>query len=246
MRIAVISDLHSNLEALTACRERAQLEGAERFVCLGDCVGYGPDPAPTLDLLLSLPNLKAVIGNHDESLLVSMPELPDSHEVHTTVAWTLSRLLPKHLDFFKSLPYSLVDDGVTYVHASAARAKAWEYVTTPAQAQECLEATETFLTFIGHVHVPMLFEEATPGAVHWREVKSQHPVTLLPRRRYLVNVGSVGQPRDGRADASFVLYDNAREQITFHRVPYEHARTAQKIRAAGLPPYFAERLATGS
>lgn len=133
----------------------------------------------------------------------------------------------------------------TFVHASAHRPADWDYLYAPEQIHACLEDAGTQLTFIGHVHVPRVFYEMPGADVREFEPPDGVPIPLSPYRRYVINVGSVGQPRDGNNAASYVLYDDALAEITFHRLAYDYAATAAKIRAAGLSPFFAERLAYG-
>jgi len=244
MKIAIVSDIHSNLEALTACRDRALAQGVERFVCLGDCVGYGPDPAATMDLLMSLPGLVAVLGNHDEHVIVEGDSLP-SPQVKHAVDWTRKQLRREHLDFLGALPYLHIESGVTYVHASAARPYEWEYVLDLDQVRECMQAAETSLVFIGHVHAPALYRETRANFAELVAPEEGQPFVLNPSQRYVVNVGSVGQPRDDDNRASFVVYDEAKNSILFERVSYDYSATGRKILSAGLHPFFAERLEAG-
>jgi diadenosine tetraphosphatase ApaH/serine/threonine PP2A family protein phosphatase len=244
MKVAILSDIHSNLEALTACRDRALALGVERFVCLGDCVGYGPDPAATMDLLISLPGLIAVLGNHDEHVMVEGGSLP-SPQVKQAVDWTRRQLQREHLEFLGGLPYLHIENGVTYVHASAARPYEWVYLLVAEQARECMEAAETPLVFVGHVHIPALYRQTRLGTAEPVELEQDRIYALNPSQHYVVNVGSVGQPRDDDNRASFVIYDEAQNSVTFQRVPYDYAATGRKIQAAGLHPFFAERLASG-
>ena len=244
MKIAILSDIHSNLEALTACRERALTYGVEQFVCLGDCVGYGPDPAATMDLLLSLPGLVAVLGNHDEHVIVEGNSLP-SPQVKQAVDWTRGQLRREHLDFLGALPYQRIERGVTYVHASAARPYEWSYLLNADQVWECMQAAETSLVFIGHVHVPAMYRETRANSAELVVPEEGKAFALTSSRRYVANVGSVGQPRDDDNRASFVIYDEVQNSITFQRVPYDYSATGRKILAAGLHPFFAERLASG-
>jgi diadenosine tetraphosphatase ApaH/serine/threonine PP2A family protein phosphatase len=244
MKIAILSDIHSNLEALSACRERALAQGVEQFVCLGDCVGYGGDPVATMDLLMSLPGLVAVLGNHDEHMIVER-DMWTSPQVKQAVDWTRKQLRRAHLDFLGALPYQQIDRGVTYVHASAARPYEWDYLLDADQVWECMQAAETSLVFIGHVHIPAVYREIRNESVELVVPEAGKALRLNPDLRYVVNVGSVGQPRDDDNRASFVIYDEAQNSITFQRVPYDYAATGRKILAAGLHPFFAERLASG-
>ncbi len=244
MRIAIFSDIHSNLEALTRACEHVAAHGAERYVCLGDFIGYGADPAPALERVMALPGLIAVRGNHDEALFREMGR-EAFPEIRHAIAWTRAQLSSAQLEFLANLPLLARDGLATYVHASAHRPDAWEYLRMPEQIHACLEAAGTPLTFIGHVHVPRVFYETAGGAM--RELAPQDGVAipLSPSARYVVNVGSVGQPRDGNNAACCVLYDDVAGEVTFHRLAYDYATTATKIRAAGLSPFFAERLAYG-
>lgn len=245
MKIAILSDLHSNLEALTACTRHATENGVGRFVCLGDCVGYGPNPVETLDLLRSLPGLVTVLGNHDEHLIVEDIERPVNPATRQAIEWTRKQLRAEQREFLGSLPLRHVEAGVTYVHATADEPQEWEYLLEPEQVKRCFEAADTGLVFIGHVHVPDLFHLADDGQVETVTVTAGKPVMLQPHHRYVVNVGSVGQPRDGNPDASFVIYDEVRNSVCFERVPYDYGATGAKILRAGLNPFFAERLAQG-
>lgn len=244
MKIAILSDIHSNLEALTACRERALAHGVEQFVCLGDFIGYGPDPVATMDLLLSLPGLVAVLGNHDEHMIVEGSSLP-SPQVKQAVDWSRRQLRREHLDFLGALPYLRIERGVTYVHASAARPYEWNYLLNAGQVWECMQAAETSLVFIGHVHIPAMYRETRANSAELVVPEEGKAFALKSSRRYVVNVGSVGQPRDDDNRASFVIYDEVQNSITFQRVPYDYSATGRKILAAGLHPFFAERLASG-
>ncbi len=244
MRIAILSDIHSNLEALERVCEHAAALGAQRYVCLGDFIGYGADPAAALARVTALPELIAVRGNHDEALFREMRR-ETFPEIRRAIAWTRERLLPAQLNFLADLPLLVHDGAATYAHASAHRPDAWEYLRQPDQVLACMEAAGAPLTFIGHVHVPRVFYETAAGAVRELVPQDGMAVPLSVSARYVVNVGSVGQPRDGNNAASYVLYDDAAHEVTFHRLAYDYVTTARKIREAGLSPFFAERLAYG-
>jgi diadenosine tetraphosphatase ApaH/serine/threonine PP2A family protein phosphatase len=244
MRVAVFSDVHSNLEALECCLAHARAHGAERYACLGDMVGYGADPESTLQRLMSLPGLIAVRGNHDESLFRD-PGDGAPEGVREASAWTRTQLTAAPLEFLDRLPYVVREAAATYVHASADEPTRWEYVRSTEQGRRCLAAADTPLTFIGHVHETRVFYETAGGAIRDFTPVNGEAIPLFLRSRYLINVGSVGQPRDGNAATGYVLYDEARAEVTFHRLAYDYRRTARKIRAAGLSPFYAERLAWG-
>jgi diadenosine tetraphosphatase ApaH/serine/threonine PP2A family protein phosphatase len=244
MRQAIVSDIHSNMEALQTCLAHARLQGATHFACLGDCVGYGADPGPTLALLMSLPDLLLVRGNHDEALFNA--KVIDVPGIRESIDWARDHLSPAQLDLLQQAPYVRQVGTVTYAHASAYAPEQWEYLRHFEQIHDCLAATDAHVTFIGHVHVPMVFYRAADGSLHEFDPQPDAPIPLSSGCRYVVNVGSVGQPRDGKNTASYAIYDDAAAEVTFFRLPYNYLAAGNKILAAGLTPRFAERLADGS
>jgi diadenosine tetraphosphatase ApaH/serine/threonine PP2A family protein phosphatase len=240
MRQAIFSDIHSNLEALEACVQHARALGATHFACLGDCVGYGADPVPTLDLLMSLPHLILIRGNHDEALFSD--DGIDVPGIREALDWTCTQLSPAHCNLLETAPYTLTVGDVTYAHASAYEPRRWEYLRQPEQILACLDATDSRVTFIGHVHVPMVFYRTAAGSLRELYPDPGAAIPLSPSCRYVVNVGSVGQPRDGNNAASYALYDSATAEVAIHRVPYDYVSAAEKILDAGLSARFAERL----
>ncbi len=244
MKIAVISDVHSNLEALDACREEALREGVEAFVCLGDMVNYGPDPVKTLDRIMSLPGLIAVLGNHDEAMFRT-PMWSASSEVEQAAMWTRNQLRQDHLQFLKELHYVQHAHGAAFAHAAFDFPDNWEYVVNAKQAKRVFSTVSAQLMFFGHVHWPQIFMRTASGEIDAVEPLSGETYAMRDDCRYLVNVGSVGQPRDGINAACFVIFDQEARSVSFRRPSYDHVATAEKIRAAGLHPFFAERLARG-
>lgn len=241
MKLAIFSDIHSNLEALEACHKRALQLGAEGFVCLGDVTGYGADPAATVDRLMSIDNLIAVRGNHEEALFTELSE-GVKESLKQTVEWTRNQLNDKQLRFLDSLPYLLEAHGVTFVHASANHPRQWVYLGQGDTVEYCMEAAHTNVTFIGHVHIPHVFYKTGSGDVRELKPREEVLIPLMSNRRYVINVGSVGQPRDGDSASCFVMYDDKKRGISFHRVVYNYVETARKILAANLNSAFAERL----
>ena len=244
MTIAIVSDIHSNLEALARCVEHAEGKGVARFICLGDIVGYGADPDPTMRLLMALPKLVAVRGNHDVAIEQEL-SAGAPIAIRAATEWTRRQLTAEQRQFLQQLPLIYREGQATYVHASAAEPETWPYLRMEDQVRECMDAAGTPLTFIGHVHVPKVFYETPQGQVRELDPVNGVPVPLSAARQFVINVGSVGQPRDGNSAACYVIYDDAVPSVTFHRVSYDFHATAKKIRAAALDPYFAERLAEG-
>lgn len=244
MRTAFFSDIHSNIEALTACVRHAERHQVERYVTLGDYIGYGPNPGDVLDMVAQLPGLVAVRGNHDDAVAKAM-DSSVSQRIRDAGEWTREQLQDRHIEFIDSLPYSVNDPRGYFIHATAVAEKDWTYIRMDDQAMECMEASPGQVTFIGHVHVPMVFYETPNGSVRDLRPHPRMPIPITGQGRYVVNVGSVGQPRDFNNAASYVILDDELSQITFYRVPYDFFTTGEKIRAARLDPFFAERLAVG-
>lgn len=246
MRIALLSDIHGNLEAFRACLDNARLRGAERIVLLGDLVGYGADPAAVLDLAMKevARGAVALLGNHDEAAVADSPSGMNAMAA-TAIAWTRDRLTPAHRNFIAALPLMIEEEGRLYVHAEASAPERWRYVTDAEAARRSMEATQAHTTFCGHVHKPALYSLGDTGKLVGFGPIAGAPVPLGRGRAWLAVAGAVGQPRDGDPSACYIMVDTAPLQATWLRVPYDVASAAEKIRAAGLPVGLAERLFVG-
>jgi predicted phosphodiesterase len=244
MRIALFSDIHANREAFAACLAHAESAGADRYVFLGDYVGYGADPVWVIDTVKSYVErgAVAVLGNHDAAIGVPR-RMSTSAEI--ALEWTRMRLDGSRREFLARLPLCIEEDERLYVHANAWAPDQWGYIFGPTEAGRSLQATTCRLSFCGHVHVPQLYH-LTPGA----EIAAFAPLTgktipLLRQRRWLAVLGSVGQPRDGIPAAAYAIFDTERSELLFLRVPYDVAAAAGKVRAAGLPFSLSQRLELG-
>lgn len=246
MRIALLADIHANLEALEACLTHAEGQGAERLVFLGDLVGYGANPLEVTQRVQELVDRGALAlrGNHDEAA-VSGPR-NFSRLAAIAIEWTATQLTPAALAFLAGLPLTHEEDDRLYVHSEGSDPERWLYVTDATAARVSLEATDARLTFCGHTHSPALFGlTATEKLVAHRPTPDLM-LPLLQPRRWLAVMGAVGQPRDGDPAACYGLLDTESSECAWMRVPYDIATAAQKIRAAGLPEFLAERLFTGT
>jgi diadenosine tetraphosphatase ApaH/serine/threonine PP2A family protein phosphatase len=246
VKLALFADIHSNLEALTACLEHAARLGAERHAFLGDLVGYGADPVAVLDLIAEHAARGAfvVLGNHDAAALGGSVKGLNSAAL-AAIAWTQERLGERQRAFLAALPLSVRHDDVLFVHASAAAPERWSYITGARQAAQSMRAANAQLIFCGHVHEQRLYymgADAKP--MPFRPVAGT-PIPTARHRQWLAIVGSAGQPRDRNNAACWALADLERARLTFFRVAYDHARAAEKIRAAGLPERLARRLERG-
>lgn len=250
MRVALISDIHGNREALDAVLDDVEEVGVDRIMCLGDVVGYGADPVAVIDRIGALIEKGAVClkGNHDAAIETGTRGMNDS--AAAAIDWTIRQLPPFHRGFLAGLPLVHEEGDVLYVHASAARPGTWPYVTSAEEAAASLDATDARLTFCGHTHVPALFSilhgiaGTTGKTIAFRPV-ADRPVPLSRIRRHLAVMGAVGQPRDGDPRAAWTLHDTDADEITWHRVPYDVDGAARKILAAGLPERLASRLSQG-
>ena len=246
MKLALITDLHANREAVQAVLDHAKAAGVQRYAFLGDYVGYGADPGWVIDTVRDHVSRGAiaVAGNHDAGCTqeISPNMRPDARQV---VEWTRSQLSPQQIDFLASRPLTHTEGDMLFVHANAFAPAEWEYIQGRIEAVRSLHATTCHYTFCGHMHEPKLFHLSGTGKAGDFVPTPGVPIPMPPLRQWLVVPGAVGQPRDGNPAACYATFDIEDQSLTFHRVPYDHETAAAKIRAAGLPHRLAERLAHG-
>ncbi len=244
MTLALLSDIHANVEALEACLRHARESGATQFAFLGDYVGYGADASAVVRILMQYSADGAVLvkGNHDDALAASAPYMNEA--VRESVAFAREQLSNEQRAFLGALPLTVRRSQLFFVHASAAAPSRWTYVDSPAAALKSLRAAESAYTFSGHVHDQVLFAEVDSRAAPHRPVPGK-AIAVGAHRRWLGLVGSVGQPRDGQPAAAYALFDEEARRITFFRVPYDHRAAAMKIRRAGLSAALAHRVERG-
>jgi diadenosine tetraphosphatase ApaH/serine/threonine PP2A family protein phosphatase len=246
MRLALLTDLHANLEAVEAVLEHARRQGAEQLAFLGDLVGYGADPGPVVDRVQAAvaTGALAIKGNHDEAATRGAP--PSMHaDAARAVSWTGEHLSREQLAFLTGLPLTIERGGRLFVHASAADPGQWIYVLSAVDAARSLRAVRAREIFSGHTHTPALYHLAADGSIGAFKPVPGTPIKLSALRRWLVIPGSVGQPRDGNPAACYAMLDDVADILVYHRVPYDTERAARKIRAAGLPGDLGARLELG-
>ncbi len=246
MRLALMTDIHANLEAFTACLEHARTHGVDGFALLGDFVGYGADPGPVVDIVMEMvqAGAVAVFGNHDAAVLNGPgPRMHD--DARRVVEWTRGHLDAAQLAFLAKLPATVEQDDRLLVHANAWAPTGWEYVSGTMEAGRSMRATRCRLTFCGHIHEPVLFHMGPDGRVGEFVPIAGSRIPLTRSRRWLVIPGSVGQPRDGLPAAAYAVYDDASNHLASFRVPYDYDTTARKIDALGLPQNLGKRLQRG-
>jgi predicted phosphodiesterase len=248
MRILVLSDLHANATALNAALAAAQGRW-QRVVCLGDVVGYGPDPNEVTSKIREL-GAQTIRGNHDKAVTGLMPTDDFNPVAKAAVDWTRSELSPDNFKWLKELPPGPLDaGGIVLVHGALQDED--EYVFTPAQALEGLLDSAAQITFFGHTHHQGGFSYS--GAKNNLEILHSRPrssesfaaVHLDVALQYLLNPGSIGQPRDADARAGFAIADLEQNIVEFWRVPYDIADVQSRMRAAHLPEALAQRLSLG-
>jgi diadenosine tetraphosphatase ApaH/serine/threonine PP2A family protein phosphatase len=243
--LAIFSDIHSNREAFDTCLAAARAEGAERFVFLGDLVGYGADPAYVVDRVAQLRAEGALVvrGNHDAAIGAARDTM--NSYAREAIVWTRAQLSQAQKEFLASLPLTAELDETLFVHAEASHPERWIYITHPFEAERALRATPKRVTISGHVHRPQLYGQAERGLPARRIPTTGEAVSLAPERKWLAILGSVGQPRDEISEAAYALYDAEGARLSFRRAPYDIEAAAQKIRGAGLPEILAARLHFG-
>ncbi|MBV8465441.1 MAG: metallophosphoesterase family protein [Burkholderiales bacterium] len=246
MLLAILTDLHANREALTACLDDAATFSPDRYVFLGDYVGYGADPAWVVETVMHHVEwgAVAVVGNHDLAALGADSSMMVA-DARSAGAWTAAQLSPAHRDFLGAMPLTAELDGCLFVHANPWHPAGWEYVLNGADAARALYAVPHAYVFCGHNHSPALYNLSSIGKMgHFQPIPGE-AIPLAPHRRWLALPGSVGQPRDGNSAACYALFDTTQHTLTFRRVPYDIDAAAERIRAAGLPKALADRLHFG-
>ena len=239
MKFAIFGDIHANLEALQTVLWDAQEQGCSNFVCLGDIVGYAANPSECLEIVRGL-GCPVVRGNHDEGA-ASLSNLEELNPLaQAALLWTRAQLTEEQRDWLRELKLVRQVRDFTVVHSTLDSPGAWGYVTNRFDAMASFSYQFTQVCFYGHTHVPRIFEkDDAVRAARGNDVQIQRGV------KYFVNVGSVGQPRDGDWRASYAIYDVTAQTISIRRVEYDIQTTQDKIRAAGLPTLLADRLSLG-
>jgi diadenosine tetraphosphatase ApaH/serine/threonine PP2A family protein phosphatase len=247
VRYAVLSDVHGNLEALSTVLADAASHGALGILSLGDAVGYGADPAPCIEILGER-STRMIAGNHEHGVLGLLDVRWFNPAARAAAIWTRDRLGADHQEFLTGLPLASTLGEATCVHASPRRPEEWDYLITAEDGFQAFGDFATRLCFVGHSHRPGVwslgssgpgYEDLAGPALHDRRIP------FHDGRRYIINVGSVGQPRDRDPRAAYVLWDEDERSVTLRRVMYDHETAAAKILRAGLPRTLAERLAHG-
>jgi predicted phosphodiesterase len=255
VRLAIVSDIHANLPALEAVLADVQRVGVDQLWCLGDVVGYGAHPDECTSLIAERSAL-CLVGNHDLAVLGELDDSAFSPAAAAAVRWTRETARPETIDFLRGLEPAEESREVALYHASP-RDPIWEYVLWPDQAAECIAVQAARVSLVGHSHVALFFvvaedgDRGGPGQTIELEDVAKGAQAIAGTRldlsegRWLINPGSVGQPRDGDPRAAWLELDMEAWEATYHRIEYEIDRAADAIAANDLPEHLAKRLYVG-
>ncbi len=241
MRVLIISDIHANLTALEAVLTHAN--HVDAVWCLGDLVGYGPDPNECISRVRTLPNLVCILGNHDAAVLRHIDSSAFNPEARQVIYWTQNELTDANLDFMKNLPERVQLDHVTLVHGSP-RQPVWEYLLDTHIATRSFAYFDSAYCFVGHTHLPVIYHQLQDGQPANFSIPEANTHTLLSPRSIL-NPGSVGQPRDRDPRAAYAIYETTEHTWELHRVSYDIAAVQNRMQAAKLPERHIQRLSSG-
>ena len=242
MRFCIIADVHGNLEALLAVSEKIKSYGKniDKIMCLGDIVGYGADPSECIRITSEISDV-ILAGNHDFAVC----ELTSIEDFNTyakkAVLWSRQQLDKKEIDFLKGLPFTHSERDMDFAHSSLHRPESWRYLSGTPDTYIDFQIMEKNLLFVGHTHVPVIFENS---GVQVKRINLPE-LTLDPEKKYIINPGSVGQPRDRDPKASFAIFDSGIKSVETIRVEYDIEKAQEKILNAGLPEVLATRLSYG-
>ncbi len=239
MKYAILGDIHANLEALTAVLTDAKEQGVTHYACTGDVVGYNADPKACLQMIRSL-DCKVVQGNHDYYAACNENMELFTPMAQKSIRWTRKNLSPFERKYLRRLPLIIDIENFTIVHSSLSNPHRWNYIFKRKAADANFRNQFNNVCFFGHTHVPLAFVKGDTIEKGFYET-----LTIRPNFQYLINVGSVGQPRDRNPKAAYVIYDLTAQTVEMRRVEYDRTSTQKKIRAAGLPFRNALRLTQG-
>jgi len=236
---AVIADIHGNLEALQTVLDEIDKVDIDRLICAGDVVGYAAHPGRCIEIVKKRADA-VVAGNHDWAVAGKVDTSYFNSDARDAVEWTRSRLSQEEISWLADLPLTEQFDGISLVHSTLYNPEFFDYIQTLYQAELCFGCQETPISFVGHSHVPVVFRDSQPVEYFLRE-----RFQMEADDRFIVNVGSVGQPRDSDPRSSYVLFDSEKREVQFCRVPYDVSRTSEAILEADLPITNAHRLRHG-
>jgi len=246
LRYAIISDIHSNLAALQAVLTTIEQEEIDKIVCLGDIVGYGPYPNECIELVQQYCEI-ILTGNHDFACINESELFYFNQYAAKAIEWTVTVLSKEYLEYFAKLPFIGKIENYYLVHSSPFEPQSWNYILSRDDAEfnfSKFDETDQ-ICFIGHSHHPIIYIEDSENNRPKTNQKTGNRIDLEPNKRYIINVGSVGQPRDGNPDSAFGIIDTNNQVYELKRVRYDVNKTFQQMVSVGLPQFLADRLLIG-
>lgn len=241
MRYAILSDIHGNLEALQSVIQDIEKKSVDPIICLGDIVGYGPNPNECIQMIKATAKIN-LAGNHDYAPMGKIDTSYFNHYAKLAIEWTRTELKAESEAFLANLPLSATFNGNLFVHATPYRPDEWNYIFSIDDAIKNFMAFEEQICFIGHSHSPVIFVESNN---HHYRVSLETQMTILDNERYIINIGSVGQPRDLNPRSAYAIYDTDTQTYRLNRVEYDIYKTQKKMKEAGLPDFLIARLQVG-
>lgn len=241
MRYGIFADIHSNLEALERVLGAYKNESIDQYLCLGDVVGYAANPQECVEKVKPLAGV-TIAGNHDWAAVDSFSVDYFNPLAREAIFWTRPNLDDKSRCFLKSLKLIYKNEDLTLVHGSLDNPSGFNYMTDSYTARETIGLLETNICFIGHTHVAGIFTQDKDGRLFYRE---DNYVEITVGNKYIINVGSVGQPRDGNPAAAYCIYDTKKKEVRIKRIDYDIETAREKIVNAGLPEFLGQRLFSG-
>lgn len=242
MRYAIISDIHGNAEALQAVLNDIKNRSIDSIVCLGDIVGYYPDPESCVEMVRNNAAL-CVAGNHDYAAIGRIDTQNFTYYAFAAMEWTKQNISERAKEFLRSLPLTIEKDNMFFTHSSPSNPQDWSYVF-PDSEEAVFEAFNSLvfqLNFIGHTHWPSIMIQEDDRII----LHAEHSLKKNKQNSYLINVGSVGQPRDFDSRSSYSVYDSETGEIVIYRIPYDYTVTQRKIKENRLPLFLSDRLEKG-
>lgn len=237
----MISDIHGNLEAFHAVLEALSKDNIDKYLCIGDVIGYGADPGACISLVKSIKPAALVAGNHEWGVL-GLVDLKDFTEIaKEAVIWAMGVLSQDELGYLKSFKLVFEEKYFTLVHGALEAPEKFYYIFNASDAYQSMKSMKTNLCFVGHTHIPGIFYSDESGILYTQEPK----IKIERDRKYIINAGAVGQPRDGDPRASYAIYDDETGAVEIRRVTYDIKTAEEKILKAGLPKRLAYRLQEG-
>jgi predicted phosphodiesterase len=241
MRYGIFADVHSNLEALESVLAAYKTESIDKYLCVGDVVGYAANPHECIAKIKTLA-MVTVAGNHDWAAVNLFSSGYFNQLARQAISWTGRNLNGEDKHYLESLKLLYKNEDLTLVHGTLHNSGDFDYMTDRSAARETFGSLETDVCFVGHSHVTGIFVKDSDGRIDYRV---DNKLNLEDGKKYIVNVGSVGQPRDGNPKAAYCIYDTKKKELRIKRVSYDIKAASRKIIDAGLPPFLAERLFVG-